>query len=466
MAWPPRRQPRLVQRRSKSFLHESGSRYLGRRVMIMRARRLGVVLLLWGCGNTEKPASPSTSGGQGSGTGGNTGGSNANASGSSTGGTLGASGSSTGGMAGSSNSIGVTLGNTPGEACIAYAWAVCSRRGECFEGGFYNCTVATLACPDVTFSPGSTRSVEVLKECAATYQTLPCDQVRVEKLPSCVTPGTRPPGEQCLFVSQCSGLSCNDSETCGRCGVRAVKGESCADPNVQCEVGTTCNTETDLCEAPTIKPGETPGANQACTELTGCVSGYLCKLDGLGGGTCSPEPKVNEACPDNVCSTGNYCAADATCKPLPTTGQPCGLGSLGDFHCTGSTCEVAGGLVDGTCKAYPKLGEPCITVAGNPDSGFCTDGLHCDRLTTPHVCKGPGKTGEGCGSHNDCLGLSQCGCADPAVSDCTDKRCIELHVAGQPCTAPNTRCHPAFECVSGVCQAITLRGDFAAACGI
>jgi len=147
-------------------------------------------------------------------------------------------------------------------------------------------------------------------------------------------------------------------------------------------------------------------------------------------------------------------------------GQPCGMDKSGAFVCTNSTCEVAAGVASGTCKAFPKLGEACLTTAGELNSGYCTDGLHCDKLATPHVCKGPGKAGEGCGSDNNCLGLSQCGCADPLVTDCTDKRCIELKVVGQPCTAPSTRCHPAFECVSGICQPITLQGDFADACGM
>lgn len=433
----------------------------------MRAKTLGVLLLAWGCGGTEKPTNPAAGGGQGSGTAGSgTAGSNANASGNGTGGAS-ASGGSTGGPGGTSNPIGVTLGSTPAEACIAYAWAVCSRREECRGYGFNNCTSATLGCPDLSFSPGATRTVEVLKECASTYSTLPCEQVRAEKLPTCVTPGTRLRGEECSFASQCGSLSCAEgSASCGSCGVRAAKGESCAEPDVECEVGTECNSDTDLCEVPTVFQNPTPGANEPCVPGTSCVSDYYCKSDGLGGGTCTSAAKANESCAETPCASGNYCAQDSTCKPYPGAGQPCGSSKLGELVCTDSTCEVAGDLVSGTCKPFPKIGDPCITRAGDPSTAYCTDGLHCDKLATPPVCKGPGKTGEGCGSHHDCLGLSQCGCADPTLTDCPDRHCIELHVAGQPCTAPNTRCHPAFECVAGVCQPLTLRGDFTAACGI
>lgn len=435
----------------------------------MRAKALGVLLLALGCGGTDKPGKSGAPGGQNAG--GTTGsaGSSSTSSGNGSGGAgTNTSGSSPGGSGGTSNPIGVTLGNTPAEACIAYAWAVCSRREECrgYDAGFYNCTTATLSCPDVTFSPGATRTAEVLQECAKTYATLACDLVRVEKLPSCVTPGTRARGEECSFASQCSSLSCAGSDTCGTCGVRATKGESCAQADVECEVGTTCNTDTDLCETPTVIQNPTPGANEACVPDVGCVAGYYCKLDGLGGGTCTPEAKANESCAQTPCAYGSYCAPDSVCKPYPSAGQPCGMDKSGEFVCTNSTCEVAAGVMSGTCKPFPKLGEPCLTTAGNPDSGYCTDGLHCDLLTTPHVCKGPGKTGESCGGHSDCLGLSQCGCADPLQTDCPDKRCLALQVAGQPCTAPNTRCHPAFECLSGICQPITLRGDFGQACGM
>jgi hypothetical protein len=115
----------------------------------------------------------------------------------------------------------------------------------------------------------------------------------------------------------------------------------------------------------------------------------------------------------------------------------------------------------------PKAGEPCIVPPDNPAGGACyTPGLHCDASVSPPLCKGPGKAGEVCYNSNDCLGLSVCGCADPLAADCTDKRCIELKVAGQPCTAPNIRCHPGFECVAGACQAINLRGDFTQECGM
>jgi hypothetical protein len=309
----------------------------------------------------------------------------------------------------------------------------------------------------------------VLKECAATYATLPCDQVRAEKLPSCVTPGTRMRGEECAFASQCSSLSCSLSNgigSCGSCGVRAAKGESCATADVECEVGTECNVDTLRCEAPVISTTQPPGANQACVPGSLCQLGYYCKADGLGGGICAAQANANESCAEAPCASGSYCSSDSLCKPYPLPGQPCGLDKLGSLICDGRGFCDAQDSMSGTCKAAPKAGEPCIPSTQNPGTGYClTAGLHCDNTATPQVCKTPGKAGEVCLNPNDCFGLSSCDCDDPLAADCPVRHCTELRVANQPCTAPNTRCHPAFECVAGICQPLTLHGDFTAACG-
>ena len=437
----------------------------------MRAKALGALLLALGCGGTDKPPSLSTTAGQGAG------GAPTSAAGTNNSGSGNASGASGGPVSGggsaaagaSNNPIGVVLGDTPAEACIAYAWAVCSRRAACQTGNetILNCTGTTLSCPDLSLSPGATRTATVLKECAATYATLPCDHVNAENLPSCVTPGTRVRGEECAFASQCSSLSCSfalSGGPCGSCGVPAAKGESCAEVDVECEFGTTCNTANHLCER---SVDLLPGANQACVPEGLCQLGYYCQGDGSGGGMCRAFANANESCAAAPCVSGHYCAPDLLCKPYPLPGQPCGLDKGGFLSCDGRQgfCEKAADSMSGICKPNPEAGQPCLTSDGNPIPKCPTAGLHCDNTANPPVCKGPGKAGEVCLTANDCLGLSSCDCDDPLVGDCPVKHCTELHVANQPCTAPHTRCHPAFECVAGVCQPLTLRGDFTAACG-
>lgn len=418
-------------------------------------------MLAWGCGSAERPttASPPTAGQSGAGTLAGAAGSNA------TGGAAGASTSAGGG--GSGGSFGVVLGDTPGEACIAYALAVCSRREECLGRAGANCVGATLGCPDLTFSPGATRTVEGLKACAQTYATLPCDQANTDVLPPCVTPGTKARGEECRYSSQCAGLSCSGGSECGTCGVLAHAGESCAEADVECASGTSCDTVTGKCLASTPVVQTPPGANEACTPGTSCVQDYYCQADGSGGGKCVPHAKATESCATLPCIRGTYCATNQTCTVVPGVNQPCGLDRFGSLYCsTDSVCRAAADNMSGTCIAPPMMGEPCLLPNLEPTTGgYCGGkGLHCDHSTTPPLCQPPGKPGAQCISLAECAGFASCECADPMV-DCATKHCVELRVANQACTDPNTRCHPAFECTAGTCKPIALRGDFTAACG-
>jgi hypothetical protein len=436
----------------------------------MRAKTLGVALLAFGCGQAEKPARTSANGGQsvaGESTG--TAGSAVSGNGGSNGGAA-TAGSAAGGSSepgGSVSSIGVVLGDTPAEACIAYAWASCSRANQCRAVNGINCTSATLGCPDLLFSPGATRTPQILKECAQVYAALPCEQVRTGALPACVTSGTRARGEECIHASQCTSISCTAASGCGTCGVRANEGDSCAGGDVECPVGIKCNSDTLRCENPVFPP--TPADGEACIPGSSCQFDSFCKEDGLGGATCTAKGKANDSCAQAPCSFGTYCGPDLVCKQTPALGQACGFEGSGLSGCDGRfQCQVAPGANSGTCVPLPKAGEPCVQLAGKPESGYCNApdaSLHCDQSTTPPLCKEPGKAGDACVTINDCRGLAACECADATLSACPVKHCIELHVANQPCTAPSTRCHPAFECTAGVCQPLTLRGDFTAACG-
>ncbi len=427
----------------------------------MRAIPLGLVLLALGCGGTEKPANPSASGGHaGSSTGGSAG---AQASGGSAGNST-PGGSSSGGSSGSSGLLGIVLGDSPAEACIAYALAVCTRRDECRGQSGATCITATLGCPDLTFSPGATRTVEGLQACAKTYATLPCDQVGSDTLPPCVTPGTRARGEKCTYASQCASLSCSGDSECRLCGVLGRVGDSCAEDDVECVTGTTCNIDTVKCEVTTPVVLPMSGPNEAC-DLDGfCVQDYYCKPNGTGRGTCAALPKANEACTDSRCYVGNYCAADYVCQAVPGLNEACGRDAFGNLSCGNDTiCHVAPDNMSGTCRAPPTAGEPCVVSPANPTGGFCPSPLHCDHSTTPALCKPPGKGGDQCLSVNDCSGVATCECPDRLVS-CEVKHCVELRFANQTCTAPSTRCHSAFECTAGVCKPLTLRGDFTQAC--
>ncbi len=137
------------------------------------------------------------------------------------------------GEAGSS----VTLEKGAASACIAYALAVCERQKACGVGFTSERCLANVAgeCPDLVFSPGSTRSAAGMQACAKAYADLPCEDVQNDVLPPCVTPGTRAAGEPCAFPSQCRSLDCRQDGDCGVCATPVALGESCAAPDVDCE---------------------------------------------------------------------------------------------------------------------------------------------------------------------------------------------------------------------------------------
>ena len=399
----------------------------------------------------------------------------------------GTSAGGTGAGAGSSNGAGNAnggssagggaspLGDSPAEACVAYALAVCNRQAECGGDNGDRCLSAALNCPDLTASPGSTRTVEGLKACAEAYKTLPCDQVEASILPPCVTPGERAQGEPCRFSSQCSTLSCKlDSETgCGKCAREAGIGESCAADDVQCAVGSTCGPE-QVCEAPTSPPDVVPpGPNEPCSPIAPCVEDYYCPT-GSPSPVCTAAPTSGQACaPVTLCDSNSYCVenelGERVCAPRPGLGEPCAReldGPIAEpYICQKDLlCSYTSPMV-GTCLPLPQAGEPCNIPPSNPSYGRCEGGIHCNFAVNPPVCGGLGKAGEACESTSDCDQNLWCWCPESAP-DCDSTVCLTFKFGGEPCGADTTStCYPAFDCTAGICQPAGLRGVFANACG-
>jgi len=235
---------------------------------------------------------------------------------------------------------------------------------------------------------------------------------------------------------------------------------------VACTGGTTCNVDTNTCQA--TSPG-VPTAGAACTPGFLCVAGYYCKATTNDSGVCTVEAKENEGCADSQCTASTYCGSDDVCHQPPGPGQPCASNAVRSGICGGETiCLMTDANPGGTCVATPKAGEPCILSPGddNPNSGSCGNNgvLHCDHTTTPPICKLPGKAGDSCRTIQDCGAFANCECPDPAV-DCTERHCVELRFGNQSCTDPYSRCHPAFTCTAGVCQPGAVRGNFTSSCG-
>jgi hypothetical protein len=347
-------------------------------------------------------------------------------------------------------------------ACIAYALAVCRRRAVCNNGAPDNClNNVTLECPDLVFSDGAKRSVEDLTTCAKAYETVPCEDLKHDVVPGCVTPGTRAQGEACAFPSQCQSLDCKMTGDCGACAVEAALGESCAAADVECDAYTAC------------------GASQTCIPLSGslafegeaCMPDHDCFSDYYCDGVCRPLPKLGDSCADAAaCADGAYCGAGDVCFALPSSGKACGVQIGDDGQPTaadcgpGLTCSLDADAKSGTCLPPPELGEPCFFTAGLPSNYACKYPLHCNDAVSPTVCAAIAAPGEPCHDFWECEQGLMCACPPDAPS-CEHKSCREARFDGEPCDEPNVACHPAFRCKGGVCLARGTQGIFASACG-
>ncbi|HXK20784.1 MAG TPA: hypothetical protein VNG33_23395 [Polyangiaceae bacterium] len=364
------------------------------------------------------------------------GGNAASSAGATSGGTSGAAGaggstSSTGGNAGtaggaSSGSAGVN-GNDLADACIAYALALCKRRGEC-EGRLQDaasCLATTFSCPDVVSSLGSTRTVATLQACALAYATFSCDDMLAGKLPDCVTPGTLPRGAPCQYPSQCSTLACKlDGMTCGKCALMVGEQEACTAPDVDCLPEMYC--DGTCVKRPTQGPvGE---AGKPCTAT--CVTDYYCDPTSK---LCVPSPSVGMSCQTQAtCVSTAYCAPDTQlCQPLPAKDEPCAPDATGALVLCGHDLKCDFSKVPYACAPRGGPGTPC----SSPGQDVCASGLTC--MCPPETIRG---------------------------ASCTTRACYALSLGNQPCDNVNSQCHPGFTCTAGKCQPLASQGLLQTSC--
>jgi hypothetical protein len=386
-----------------------------------------------------------------------------NDSGGASGGTMTGGGTTTGGGAQASGGHGdagsaVALEKGAASACVTYALAVCQRQIDCgVRSHDERCLDSAAAeCPDLVFSPGSTRTAKGLLACAEAYATWPCDDVKGGVIPACVTPGARAQGEPCKYASQCESLQCETHGDCGQCSKTVDIGQSCSAPDVDCGSQGFC------AASGTCQPMSGPLylAGQPCTVDWPCQADYYCQ------DVCLPLPKVGESCLNTgTCAYGAYCGLTGACEAVPSAGQLCGLprnGKPGEFFCEpGLDCDVDPSSMTGTCLPPGALGQACLFTANWPGNQACASGLHCDD--TQGLCLGVAAAGGACKTIWDCEPDLICAC--PAgLPDCQQQYCAMPRVEGERCDEPNTACLPAFVCAAGKCKQGGLRSLFANAC--
>ena len=329
------------------------------------------------------------------------------------------------------------------EACVAYVRGFCDAQARC-EIGFVEPAITAaregcfakyaVYCPDALFAVGSVRTIDDALACAAAWPAVTCASYERGATPACAVPGTRAANEKCLFGMQCaSGLCTEFGRECGVCGGIAHEGETCGSSEGVCVRGTYCDEETWKC---VVSPPEddvpatarVPELGEPCDLPVGCggESRAQCARDGTTGEyRCQPWPTLGQACRGWCLLGDSYCAQDMTCTALPLDGQPCAMDLQGDTVCAlGHACDWA--VAPKICHAPPGAGEVC--------QGPCATGLLC-------LCD------EG--------------------SDCAQRHCRHIRLAGEPCVDPVDAClSGATRCENGVCVEVGMQGLFEAKCGM
>lgn len=345
----------------------------------------------------------------------------------------GASGAAGATIAGASGGAGGASGGTVSatEACLEYVRAQQVRRAEC-QGGRAEEALAPFyfydQCPDAFFSDGSTRTTEGTLSCAETWKTFPCDQLNAGRLPACVTDGTRPAGEACLYGSQCASGDCHrvGALTCGACSTRVAPGAVCDDDGLICPDGYRCEAGTCL-ENPLMPTPvrELLPANAECgASSLPCIDDHTCRSDDQNVQRCLPPLPLGEACSSikNYCEVFLYCSSDERCEMRPAEGEPCGRDVL--------STPVCGHFLE--CDMADPAGPTCRTP---PPRSCSMDAPSCPQ-------------GERC-----CLGPE---CATPI--------CLEIKQPRESCADPRTTCIAGTECRGGWCEPVELQGLFDQLC--
>lgn len=251
-----------------------------------------------------------------------------------------------------------TTGVSPELACSRYSRAFCDRARQCIPEdpvAWPECVRSALDCPDILFSPGSTRTVENALACAEVIATWSCSDWNAGRLPDCVNVGTRPNGESCAYNSQCASGWCDAFVSqCGAC---------------------------------------TPMPTRSVDAGSGAL------------GDAASRPPPGKPCAEGACATNAFCGTGNVCVALPKRGEPCAFDDLDNPYCAAdSRC------LSGRCVALGSIGDACEPK----DHGWniqCGDASTCECAVgdcTHYVCTPVRLAGETCDAESKCLGGMGC----------------------------------------------------------
>lgn len=298
-----------------------------------------------------------------------------------------------------------------------------------------------------------------------------------------------PPVEAC--PGGCApGLRCVE----GACVCTPDSCDGCCEGNI-CRTGdapTSCGAGGGACQVCPVGDACVQGACSGCqaTCATGCCLGATCTTPsaaacGAGGGACQPCDALRAdgcsasgecqcgsgaPCGEGQRCVGGSCVCDATsCAAGCCDGTQCVVRSLTSCGIAGSTCTSCDSALadncgsDGVCRCGGSA--PC-EMTQRCEAGVCV----CDATTCPN----------GCCDGNTCEvpGVSTCGRAGAACTDCSQLRADTCSATGECLCGAGAPCGPSQKCVGGTCVcdpatcagccdgAQCLPGNLATSCGV
>ncbi|MDF3070349.1 MAG: Kelch repeat:Kelch precursor [Polyangiaceae bacterium] len=216
--------------------------------------------------------------------------------------------------------------------------------------------------------------------------------------------------------------------------------------------------------------GAPAGARPACAGVAGDSCAGAC--DGKLRATCS-YPAGEVSCRDASCSAGKatvvaHCTGAGSCAPEQTVTCENGCeGAIcaGDACLVDRDCEALERCIAGTCAPQAGNGEAC-GAASDCDSGFCIDGVCCDRacdgqceacdnVKAPGVCSPVSGaphgrrvqcTSDGSACGGSCDGKSADGCSYPSGTACGEGSCKPGEDGTEAAATVEAQCNGSGRC--------------------
>jgi hypothetical protein len=161
-----------------------------------------------------------------------------------------------------------------------------------------------------------------------------------------------PLGTACTSDAECDyGLGCTGPFGARTCNTLPAIGQSCATDSVCRDVGTYCDSGTQLCTQVGL-------AGATCTSTIACSQYYPCDFS---MGQCNQGPALGESCSSSqrCFSADTYCnPSTSTCTELGQNGETCDSGD----QCASGFCSFSTGIA-GVC------GNP-MTCSGTGGTGL------------------------------------------------------------------------------------------------